>query len=39
VEIARRFFDRFNETGEPLWEEIDPDVVWVIDPDAFLAGT
>ena len=27
VEMARRFFHRFNETGEPLWEEIDPEVV------------
>jgi hypothetical protein len=38
VEIVRRLIDHFNETGEPIWAEIDPDVVWVIDPPAWLAG-
>ena len=38
VEIARRFVDRFN-AGEFAWEQLDPAVVWVIDPPAFLAGT
>ena len=31
--------DQSKETGEPVWAEIDLDVVWVIDPPAFLAGT
>lgn len=39
VEIVQRFVDQFNESGEPLWTEVDPDVEWVIDPPAFLAGT
>jgi ketosteroid isomerase-like protein len=39
VEIVQRSVDQFNETGEPLWREIDPDVEWVIEPGAFLAGT
>jgi len=39
VEVVRRFIDHYNETGEPLSELIDPDVTWVVDPDAFLAGT
>jgi ketosteroid isomerase-like protein len=39
VEIVRRSIDHLNETGELLWAEIDPDMVWVIDPPAFLAGT
>jgi ketosteroid isomerase-like protein len=39
VEIVQRFVDRYNERGEPPWAELHPDVVWVIDPGAFLAGT
>ena len=39
VEIVQRFIDQYNETGEPVWTDMDPDVVWVIDPGAFLAGT
>jgi ketosteroid isomerase-like protein len=39
VETAQRFVDHWNETGEPPWDEIDPDVVFVIDPDSFVAGT
>jgi hypothetical protein len=39
VEIVRRFVDRSNESGGPVWAEVDPDVVWVIDPPAFRAGT
>jgi ketosteroid isomerase-like protein len=31
--------DHWNETGEPLWNEIDPDAVFVIDPGSFVAGT
>ena len=38
LEVARRFVDQFNE-GAFAWELIDPEVVWVIDPPAFLAGT
>jgi uncharacterized protein len=38
VEIARRFVEGFN-AGEFAWEHLDPEVVWVIDPPAFLAGT
>jgi hypothetical protein len=39
VEFVRRFIDHSDETGEPLLAEIDPDVVWVIDPPPLLAGT
>ena len=39
VEIVRRFIDRFNDTGEFVWEQMGPDVVWVVDPPAFLVLT
>jgi ketosteroid isomerase-like protein len=39
LEIVRRSLDHWNETGEPLWELLDPDVEYVIDPPAWLAGT
>jgi len=39
VERVRRFADHWNKTGEPLWAEIDPEVVFVIDPGSFVAGT
>jgi ketosteroid isomerase-like protein len=39
VEVVRRFMDHWNETGEPLWAEVDPNAVFVIDPGSFLAGT
>jgi hypothetical protein len=39
VEVVRRFVDHYNETGEPLWELIDPELVYTIDPPAWLAGT
>jgi ketosteroid isomerase-like protein len=39
VEAVRRFVDHYNETGEPLWELIDPELVYTIDPPAWLAGT
>ena len=39
VERVRRFADHWNETGEPLWAEIDPEVVFVIGPGSFVAGT
>jgi ketosteroid isomerase-like protein len=39
VEVAQRFVDHWNETGEPPWKELDADAVWVIDPASFVAGT
>jgi ketosteroid isomerase-like protein len=41
VDIVRRSTDHYNETGEPLWELIDPDIEWVIGPPApaWVAGT
>jgi len=39
VDLVRRFFDHLNATGEFLWDAIDPEVEWVIDPMALLAGT
>ena len=39
VEIVRRSFEHQSATGEPLWELLDPEVEWVIDPTGLLAGT
>jgi ketosteroid isomerase-like protein len=39
VEIVRKSLDRWNETGEPIWELLDPDIEYVIDLPAWLAGT
>jgi ketosteroid isomerase-like protein len=39
VEVVQRFVEHWNETGEPPWDELDPDAVYVIDPGAFVAGT
>ena len=39
MEIVQRYIDHWNETGEPLWTEIDPDALFVIDPESFVAGT
>ncbi len=39
MEIVQRYLDHWNETGEPLWAEIDPEAVFVIDPGSFVAGT
>jgi ketosteroid isomerase-like protein len=39
VEIVQRYLDHWNETGEPLWAEIDPEAVFLIDPGSFVAGT
>ena len=39
VEMAQRFAQHWNATGEPPWAEIDPDAVFVIDPGSFVAGT
>jgi ketosteroid isomerase-like protein len=38
VEIVRRYIDHWNETGDFLWAEIDPDAVFVIDPGSFVGG-
>jgi ketosteroid isomerase-like protein len=39
VEIARRFMEHVNRTGESLWEVLDPEIEWIIDPTGLLAGT
>ena len=39
VAAVQRFADHWNETGEPPWAELDPDVVFEIDPGSFVAGT
>ena len=39
LEVVQRFADHWNRTGEPLWSEMDPEVVFVIDPGSFVAGT
>ena len=39
VDLVRRSLDHFNATGELLWDVIDPDVEWVIDPMGLLGGT
>ena len=39
VEVVRRSLDHWNETGEPIWELLDADIEYVIDPPAWLAGT
>ena len=35
----RRSIDHWSETGEFLWELIDDEVEWVVDPNAWLADT
>ena len=39
MEIVQRYLDHWNETGEPLWAEIDPEAVFVIDQGSFVADT
>ena len=39
VEIVRRFIEHWNESGDFPWELVDRDIVYVIDPPAWLAGT
>jgi ketosteroid isomerase-like protein len=39
VELVRRFLEHWNETGDFPWDLVDPDIVYVIDPPAWLAGT
>jgi hypothetical protein len=36
---VRRAIEHYNETGDFAWELIDPNIVYVIDPPAWLAGT
>jgi len=39
VELVERFFENWNEMGEPPWNEVDPDAVFEIDPGSFVGGT
>ena len=39
VQVVQRFIDHFNETGDFPWELVDHDILYVIDPPAWLAGT
>jgi ketosteroid isomerase-like protein len=39
VEVVQRLVEHMNESGDMLWDLIDPDIVYVIDPPAWLAGT
>jgi ketosteroid isomerase-like protein len=40
VEVVRLFMEHANRTGgEPLWEVLDPEIEWTIDPTGLLAGT
>jgi ketosteroid isomerase-like protein len=39
IEIAQRFIEHWNQTGDFPWELVDPDILYVIDPPAWLAGT
>jgi uncharacterized protein len=38
VEIVRRLIERYN-AGDFPWDLLDSEVVWVLDPPAWLAGT
>jgi ketosteroid isomerase-like protein len=38
VEIVRRVTERFN-SGEPSWDLVDPEIEWVVEPPAWVAGT
>ena len=39
VEVVRRFIEDTNQTRDFPWDLVDPDIVYVIDPPAWLAGT
>jgi ketosteroid isomerase-like protein len=39
VEVIRRFLEHWNATRDFPWELVDPDILYVIDPPAWLAGT
>src|SRR6476620_10753415 len=38
VEVVRRSLEHVNRTGKPLWEVIDPEIEWIIDPTGLLSG-
>jgi uncharacterized protein len=38
VDIVREVTERYN-AGDVAWELIDPDIEWVVDPPAWVAGT
>jgi ketosteroid isomerase-like protein len=39
VEIVRRVIDHYNATGDFPWELVHPEILYVIDPPAWLAGS
>jgi ketosteroid isomerase-like protein len=39
VEIVRRATENLSQSGDPLWELLDPEIEWIIDPTGLLAGT
>jgi uncharacterized protein len=39
VDIVRVALDYYNRTGDLPWDMIDPEVEWVVDPAAWVAGT
>ncbi len=39
VDAARELGDHWNETGDVDWDVIDPEIVFIVDPPGFLAGT
>jgi uncharacterized protein len=39
VEVVQRFFRHLSATGDALWDALDPEVEWVVDPMGLLAGT
>jgi uncharacterized protein len=38
VDLVRRVIERYN-AGDVVWELVDPEVEWVVDPPAWVAGT
>jgi ketosteroid isomerase-like protein len=39
VDLVRAVIDHYNASGDFPWQKIDPEIEWVIDPPAFVAGT
>jgi ketosteroid isomerase-like protein len=39
LEIVQRALEHYNETGSVPWDLVDPEIEWVIDPTAWVAGT
>jgi uncharacterized protein len=39
VEIVRSAIAHYNDTGDLPWELVDPEIEWVIDSAAWVAGT